>query len=414
MLRDLDTMRFIQRSVGAKSLFTCSVPERDLRGTGALRYIRGMSGQPAAMKKQTGRTLTIKEALEAQGGGRWYAPKALPTKAHIWLRKAVEGTFAPFLFGKSVVMDQRCNRIVPKRGIAWRELAAVLSSSLFALALESDGTASMGAGALEWPTKKLKLARIVDVRRMTKAQRTQLTKLAEAVWAKGKPHNFADEDQPDEWTQKLDAYLLHFMGGQVELKALYADIHETCSRRIAKARARRTKAKAQEKVDVRDVAESIAATVRARLEGKQFPEAFFSGTTPTYDFDLESRRELQLEGSPFLGEATITVSDDGGHTLLDVQYPQPVGEVIVRALLLGRRRFKVPQEPEEAETVLKSFDGWYAEIQAKIDEGREASALGTRFESELLQAILGVLGIEPNAGAHDPWGLHVLRAANGG
>ena len=67
--------------------------ERDLRGTGAYRYIQTMAGRAAARKKQAGAQQTIREALEAQGGVRWYAPKATPHRHRIWLRKAFNRDF---------------------------------------------------------------------------------------------------------------------------------------------------------------------------------------------------------------------------------------------------------------------------------------------------------------------------------
>ena len=46
--------------------------KEDLRGTGALRYIEALADLSAAQKKQSGKSQTIREALEAQGGDIWY------------------------------------------------------------------------------------------------------------------------------------------------------------------------------------------------------------------------------------------------------------------------------------------------------------------------------------------------------
>jgi hypothetical protein len=108
-LKDLEGTKYIQKQGGSVQLFYCVENESDLRGTEALKYIRVMADRPATKKKQSGRILTIKEALAAQSGGRWFAPKAKPHAAHIWLRKAFDGVYAPFVFKKPVVMDQRCN-----------------------------------------------------------------------------------------------------------------------------------------------------------------------------------------------------------------------------------------------------------------------------------------------------------------
>jgi hypothetical protein len=154
-LKDLEKNQYKQGGKAVQRVFYCQAKEEDLRGTGARRYIRAMENLPAAQKKQTGKHETIREALEAQGGGVWYAPKARLHKAHIWLRKAFNGTFSPFIFETAAAVDQRCNYVLPRIGVEWRVLGAVLTSSLFALAAESFGSASMGAGALEIPTTKV-------------------------------------------------------------------------------------------------------------------------------------------------------------------------------------------------------------------------------------------------------------------
>src|SRR5713101_2449718 len=92
-LKDVDSKRYLQKRAASLRLFYCPLDERDLRGTGALRYIRAMGRRPATAKKQGGRPQTIQEALIAQGGSRWYAPKAQLRKAHIWLRKAIDSIF---------------------------------------------------------------------------------------------------------------------------------------------------------------------------------------------------------------------------------------------------------------------------------------------------------------------------------
>jgi hypothetical protein len=178
VLSDFNSHRFLQEPEQSTWLFYCRGAQNDLRGTFALKYIQAMANRPATLKKQgSGKRTTIKKVLEAQGGGLWYAPKATPHEAHIWLRKAFSGVFAPYIFNTPVAVDQRCNRVVPKGKISWKELASIMTTSLFALALEGDGASSMGGGALEWKTKSLRDAKIVDVRRFKPKERSKLVKL---------------------------------------------------------------------------------------------------------------------------------------------------------------------------------------------------------------------------------------------
>lgn len=132
MLKDLDASVYEQSPTPSLWLFACKEKRGDLRGTGAWRYIEAMADRSAAEKKQTGKNLTIKEVLEAQSGGTWYAPKAKPAFHNIWLRKALNTVYAPFIFDKAVLVDQRLNSIAPVDGVEWQEIAAALTSSIFA------------------------------------------------------------------------------------------------------------------------------------------------------------------------------------------------------------------------------------------------------------------------------------------
>jgi hypothetical protein len=144
-MQDLDNAEYLQKPMQSVSVFYCKERLQDLSGTGALRYINAMAKRPATEKKQkhSGKAPTIKQVLEAQGGGFWYAPKATLHQQNIWVRKAIDAKFSPFLFMKPTALDQRCNYVAPKAGIEWKALAALATSSLFALSLESHGAAAM-------------------------------------------------------------------------------------------------------------------------------------------------------------------------------------------------------------------------------------------------------------------------------
>jgi hypothetical protein len=156
MLRDMDATAYYQKPDHKLWLFHCRENERDLRGTGALRYIEAMADVSAAEKKQTGKSQTIREVLEAQSGSPWYAPKARAKRHHVWIRKAFDGVFSPFLFETPTLVDQRCNSVNSNDGISWEEIAAALTTTLFAYSVEINGSVSMGAGVLEAPTTKIR------------------------------------------------------------------------------------------------------------------------------------------------------------------------------------------------------------------------------------------------------------------
>ena len=222
----------------------CREKRSDIRGTGALRYIDAMADRSATDKKQTGKNQTIKEALEAQSGGLWYAPKARPNKHHVWLRKAINTVYAPLLFEKPTLVDQRLNSVAPLEGIDWRELAAALTTSLFVYSLEINGAAAMGAGALEVPTTKLRDYPVLDLNELKANERKKLVSLAEAVWQKEGPLDWSsDASKPGPKLRALDGWALQIAGRQTNLDAMYHDIRSTCLARIAVADDKKRKTK---------------------------------------------------------------------------------------------------------------------------------------------------------------------------
>ena len=188
-LGDTDAEKFRQSDNTDTYVFVCDSSMADIRGTGARRYIETMRGRPAASRKQTTGERTIEQALEKQSGATWYAPKAVLNRSHVWLRKAFHGTYAPLVFEDPQVLDQRCNYVNPRGRLQWTELGAMLTSSVLALSVEAEGSARMGAGALELATKKLARIRVPDIRDLSPGQRERLVQLASTVWDREEPVN---------------------------------------------------------------------------------------------------------------------------------------------------------------------------------------------------------------------------------
>jgi hypothetical protein len=394
LLKDLTGGQFIQEATFSGRLFYCSRAETDLRGTGALRYIRAMSDKPAAEKRQGRRVTTIRDALEQQGSGPWYAPKAVPHESHIWIRKAFDSNYSPFLFGHAVALDQRCNFIQPHEGTDWRMLAAVVTSSLFALSLEVHGAASMGAGALEVATSKLREVRVPDIRALSRKELSELVGNGERVWRQDKPVDWRRVNEPGRFLQELDQWLLDRMGHRVSRERLYSDLRQTCRARFLLSEDKRKALKKSQVQDIESVAKTVASSVRQLVEGKRFPEAFVS-TGPTLQLDFRGTDKLGVEISPLFSETHLVVRDLAREAILaEGMYPREVAEVIVRALLMGRRNFDVPADALVARSVLAEFKGWFSNIHDRIEEGFRASALGTRFETELRRVVMAMLGID--------------------
>jgi len=401
--RDLDNQEFFQKPSQTTWLFYCRKNETDLRGTGALKYIRAMAKRPAAVKRQGGdKHATIQDALEEQGGKRWYAPKASPKGAQIWLRKAFAGIFAPFLFESAVTVDQRCNRILPKDDITWKELAAAMTTSLFPLALEADGACSMGGGALEWKTKSLRTAKVIDLRRFEDRQRSELVALAEDVWKTTTPVDF-NKNLVNKPLEELDNYVLALLGNPVSREMLYADLHATVKGRIEKAKVRKARSQVQDNANVEEVASAIAQVIQPFLDAHRFPEDFYPSNSASQSLELPENAELTITAEQFMSHGHLRVEDVNGNIVLEIGNSAMYIELITRALLIGRRRFSVPVEENVVSTTLSEIFPWLRTLKKEISEAVNTSALGSRFEDQLIEAILQELRISPAAFEPEMW-----------
>lgn len=398
IFRELNGSSYKQAPNPSTWIFQCRDKEGDLRGTGALRYIRAMASRPAAKKKQSGKAMTIKEALEAQGGGLWYAPKATPHPAGIWLRKACNTIYAPFLFDTAAVVDQRCNYLEPKTGISEELLASVVTSTLFAFSLEINGSTSMGAGALEAATTKLRQYPVFDPRILTAPEKRELVKLAQDVWKHENPVDWRAAPKPGPKLTALDAWLLKRAGGKITTKTLYQDLAAACAGRItvAEDKVRTTKKKQVE--NLTSVAQGIADQVKLLVNARRFPEDFLAegASTSPISVDRGALRRVSLQ--PLLDESTITLSNDTGKPLLNDTYTSSVAEALVRAILMGRESFPLPIERTAAEAAVGAFLSWFDDIRRRLKAGIDESAFGTGYEVRLTAEVYQRLGINPLAG----------------
>ena len=395
-LRDMDTNAFHQSPSPTLWLFNCKEKRADLRGTGALKYIDAMAGRSAREKKQTGKSLTIREVLEAQGAGLWYAPKARPNRHHIWLRKAFDAVFAPFLFDTAALVDQRCNSVNPVSGIEWKELAAVLTSSVFAYSLEINGAASMGAGALEAPTTKLRSYPTLDITQLKPADRKKLVVLAEAVWTKEVPVDWSSSDgQPGAKLKALDQWLIAAAGRNVTIDRLYADIREVCQSRILVARDKVKKTKKKRTDNIGNVAELIVLAIKPKLQTRNFPDDFTQGVPLDISFNVDRRSLKQINIAHLLDSYDVEIVSFSGERIYTGTHSQPVAEAIVRALLWGRSAFSVSSDRKASEHAVTEFLKWAAQIEKDINVALTDSALGTGYEDALKREVYARLGVHP-------------------
>lgn len=407
-MSDMDTGRFLQNVHAGQFLFSCSDVESALRGTGALRYIKAMGNRTAARKKQGDKPQTIKEALEKQGGSIWYAPKASPARAHIWIRKAFGDCYSPFLFDTAVLVDQRCNKVETLADGDWSVLAAYMTSSVFSLSLEVNGAAGLGGGALEVATTKLQDILVPDLLGWEESQRRTLVKLAGAVWATDVPRNWRGAAGPSKELRALDTFVLDCVAPQVSADRMYDDLAEVCESRYLLADDKRRGVRQKTSADVASVARSIAEAVQPLLDSRRFPEDFQGAETGTITVSLQHASPLKISFHPLLDHAELNIQGEGGTTEFEYSGPLEIAELIRRSALLGRREFDVTVDRQDAQKALTQFFPWISDILQRATAGIQSSALGTGYESALENRVFGLLRIHPAAGeTHLPSELQV-------
>ncbi len=392
-MADLDSDKFLQTAKPETHLFICNKPQSDIRGTGAFRYIRRMEDQTAAVKKQSRQSSTISDVLAKQGGSLWYAPKATPHEAHIGVRKAFDGTYAPVIFKQARVLDQRCNCLIARSGLAWETVAAIITSSIFALSVEAAGAASMGAGALEMPTTKLRKILVPNLHRLSTDKRNKLIKLAKAVWENDQPFNWKNSSsKPSQHLQKLDKFVLTEFGSGVSPENIYDGIRQALLVRFTLAKEKAKAQKVAESINISSLARAIIESFKHELESKRFPESFMPPNIDTLPIEIDPKIKFEVLVEPFMSESQIRIITSDSEPLFTATLKRPVAEVLLRSLMLGRRHFLIPKDQDVADKVLKDFWAWFHPLFENIRAECESSSHGTRFESDIRKATLDLLG----------------------
>lgn len=395
-LRDLDPKHFRQTQPARLWLFNCRVPERDLRGTKALAYIRAMASRPATVRKQsrTESTETIKQVLQKQGGEVWYYPKASAHREQLWVRKAFNSVYAPFLFRSGAVVDQRCNFIRAHKNVSAIVLEAIASSTIFAFALEVEGAAALGQGALEVPTNGLGEVSVPDIRLLEKTKLDRLAKLAGDCWDKEAPLNWGEDKAPGPKQRALDEFVLKCLTPSLPIETVYRDLAELCRDRVSVGSQKGEMKRGVLSADVDRVVARIAEDLEPIRDRRRFPEDYVEEKCPVARIELPKSGALRVSAHPLLTEAEILIEDSEGHPLVSATIPAAVAEVISAAVLSGRRSFSYPTAERDAAACYSAFRKDLGSLITKIDDSVRSSALGTKYESEVKKRVFSKLGLD--------------------
>jgi len=110
-----------------------------------------------------------------------------------------------------------------------------------------------------------------------------------------------------------------------------------------------------------------------------------------------------------MDQTILLIRKPSGEILLEGQYPRSVGQVIIKALLVGRRNFSYPVPAVSADAALREFSKWFLKVQDKIRVGCSLSAVGTRYEAGVYEAVLKILHLDRNVFSAEFFGVLQLN-----
>ena len=257
----------------------------------------------------------------------------------------------------------------------------------------------MGAGALEVTTKRLPKVRVFDVRKLNGVDKAKVEELASQVWQNEAPGSWKRTERPGDHVERLDKFLLQKMGNPLSVEQIYRDLTETCRARwfVANNKGRAQKKKVNR--DMGTVAEAIVLSISPFLSSRRFPEDFFAPDASSLRIKLPEGDKLHVTHHPLLNFADFTIINGAtGELILKQQYGLAVAGVFLKALMLGRRDFVMPTEPEAADRAIMEFNKWFPDILRRINEACGQSAVGTKYEEELHAMVLDRLSVHPDVG----------------
>jgi hypothetical protein len=405
-LGDLQADQYVQTGAPATWLFDCRKAVEDLRGTGALAYIRWGQNQKTRPKKQSEQAVSWPDAPALASRKYWYAPTTSTHASRVALRKAVGDRYAPFLFDTSVVLDQRMYALAGANGVSDGVLQAYLCSSLFPLSLETNADLQYGAGALSMNTSALRELPTLDLRILEAnavGRAHVLESLAELV--KSRPMRAGEyQSRPD--VLALDSAILAALGwseDEAKDKALAAAVAvaELSGTRLTMPTLREKSRTEAKHADITTVAEDVAAQLRSIVEGFTFPPVSMG-----VPIALPKDHALTVSIEIIMQNVDVTIIDDLGVRRLALEgLDHSTAEVLLRALQLGRREFTLPVTEAEAESALEGLAQYLEDLGGRFDEVSGALVASERLRDqvlgrvgELLHVQFSALGIELSHG----------------
>lgn len=388
-LGDLNQDAYFQKPRPKRWLFCCSLAPADLKGTGAGQYIEWGSQQETRVRKQTKGAVKWPLAPALQHNKHWYWPAAPLHPTRLAIRKGVGTRYAPFIFAKPQVLDQRLYLLFPKVGVQSEIVQAYIASSFFPLSIETNADMGPGAGVLTLSTDSLRSLPVLDLRALSKSPKKQL--IVEAANRLFQTAPVDADGYPDSpLIRELDEALLEASGASSSrAQELERQVAALATGRITKSRLRTTVRTAARAADVERVARVIVDRLYRWLRARRFPEDYFK--SESIDVNLPDG-PLRIETNRMLGTCEVEVSR-GGKVFLSDTFGIGVAELLLRCVQLGRRSFVIPKDESEALNLLKEMDIYLEEFEGQLNSAVAQTGLGYRHEDTVRQIAMAEVNV---------------------
>jgi len=364
-------------------VFVCRQTEDDLREsgkTGALAYIAwGKTQRKQGILYPEWRWVRDRQPA-------WYSlPANESAEARIFLTNAFGDRHLHKYSETAVIADKRLHVVVPKIGVDWKLLIAVLNSFFVAASAELVGRTVKGDGVLEVDYEDLRNHLLVpDVRKFTNNNAKRILDCFSKLVNRPIGSVVDEVRRPDR--QAFDAAVLRAIGldPRKYLKPIYEGLCELVRERIElgqmRGKARKTRArgtKAEKKVSEEVLDEILPDGPR------RFPEDFFSGAAAGGD-----KVAVELPEAPLIFDSSPLFA--GVHTA-DGSYSRNVktpaeGKFLLYAQRSGHRQVELPGQTVELTRTVANYEKYLRELRKQLYEAYYRRTLDTRAAARLTQS----------------------------
>lgn len=381
-------------------IFVCRKSKEELRSEGhlgALKYIEWGARQVYSKGEFKGMPWP-KGTWVAQREPGWYSlPESETPQGQVFFGQSFGDRHMHRFATSALIPDCRLYYLEPQANLSSSLLAAIINSSIFALACEIFGRVTMGDGVLELKVEDARDYLLVpDLRGASTAYKKEIVKAFEQVCDRDIGDVFEEENRKDR--RALDSAVLKAIGldPQAYLKDISRSLCELVAERKAlgqlrsKIRKTRTRTARAEREIFQDVLTELLPN-----GCKSFPEDFVSPALSAADrieVPIPDGR-LELNTTPFM----MGLYAEKTGLVLTIRSPAE-GKFILYSKLAGLHIVAMPVKPVEISRTVANYEGYLRQLRSTLyeayyrrtfDVGGAERMAQAAFESLKLPKILG-------------------------